>query len=128
MHPNEELLRKGYDAFGRGDMRTIQSLFAEDIVWHFPGRGPLAGDYKGVGEVMAWLGRSVELTGGTLRLEIHDILANDEHGVALTRATAERGGKRLADDGVSVFHIREGKAVEVWTHLGDLYASDDFWS
>jgi hypothetical protein len=109
-------------------MGTVQSLFAEDVVWHFPGRGPLAGDYKGVGEVMAWLGRSAELTGGTLRLEVHDILANDEHGVALTRATAERGSKQLADNGVSIFHIRDGKAVEVWTHLGDLYASDDFWS
>lgn len=127
-HPNEELLRKGYDAFGRGEMGTLQSLLAEDIVWHFPGKGPLAGDYKGIGEVMAWVGRSAELTGGTLRMEVHDILANDEHGVALTRVTAERGGKRLADNSATVFHIRDGKAEEVWIHPGDLYASDEFWS
>jgi ketosteroid isomerase-like protein len=127
-HPNEELLRKGYDAFGRGDMATVQSLFAEDIVWHFPGKGPLAGDHKGVGEVMAWFGRSAEMSGGTLRVEVHDIVANNDHGVALTGVTAEREGKRYADNSVAVYHVRDGKVVEVWNHPGDLYAADDFWS
>jgi len=27
-----------------------------------------------------------------------------------------------------VFHIRDGKAIEVWTHPADLNASDEFWS
>ena len=35
-HPNEDLLRRGYDAFGTGDMETLAALLADDIVWHFP--------------------------------------------------------------------------------------------
>jgi ketosteroid isomerase-like protein len=35
-HPNEELVRKGYDAFNRGDMDTLRELFDPEIVWHFP--------------------------------------------------------------------------------------------
>lgn len=127
-HPNEDLLRRGYDAFGRGDMAAIAELFADDIVWHFPGNNPLAGDYKGRDNVLAFFGKSVEQAGGTLRVEVHDILANDEHGVALTRSTAQRGGKSLDDLGVQVFHIRDGKAVESWSHLGDQAAIDEFWS
>ncbi len=46
-HPNVELLRKGYAAYGSGDMETINELFADDIVWHVAGRSPLAGVYNG---------------------------------------------------------------------------------
>jgi ketosteroid isomerase-like protein len=127
-HPNEELLRNGYDAFGKGDMETIRSLFADDIVWHSPGKSPLAGDYRGVDAVLEQFGRLFELTGGTFKIEIHDILANDTHAVVLARATAERDGKRLDDKGVNVWHLKDGKVTEQWLHPGDQYASDEFFS
>jgi hypothetical protein len=41
-------------------------------------------------------------------------LANDEHGVALTTARAERGDKTWSDNAVLVFHIRDGKVSEFW--------------
>ena len=37
-HPNVDLLNKGYDAFDKGDLDTVRALFAEDIVFHVPGR------------------------------------------------------------------------------------------
>ena len=69
-----------------------------------------------------------ERTGGTFRVDIHDVLANDEHVVALTKGTAEREGKRLSVDGVQVFHVSDGKVTESWFHPSDQYASDEFWS
>lgn len=127
-HPNEDLLRRGYDAFGRGDMAAITELLADDIVWHFSGDNPLAGDYAGRDSVLGFFGKSIELSGGTLRVDVHDILANDVHGVALTHSTGQRGGKTLDDSGVQVFHIRDGRAVETWSHAGDQAAVDKFWS
>ncbi len=127
-HPNEDLLRTGFDAFGRGDMEALGKLFTDDVVWHFPGTSQLAGEYRGKEEVLGFLGKSFELSGGTLRLEIHDILANDEHGTVLTHVTGQREGKSLDDNSVQVFHIRDGKVSESWIHPGDLYAGDDFWS
>jgi uncharacterized protein len=44
-HPNEDLIRRGYDAFSSGDMDTLRELFHPDIVWHAPGRSQLAGDH-----------------------------------------------------------------------------------
>ena len=127
-HPNEDLLRTGFDAFGRGDMEALGKLFTDDVVWHFPGTSQLAGEYRGKEEVLGFLGKSFELSGGTLRLEIHDVLANDEHGTVLTHVTGQREGKSLDDNSVQVFHIRDGKVSESWIHPGDLYAGDDFWS
>ena len=44
-HPNEDLIRQGYDAFSSGDMDTLRELFHPDIVWHASGRSQLAGDH-----------------------------------------------------------------------------------
>jgi len=127
-HPNEELLRNGYAAFEKGDLDTLRGLFTDDIVWHSPGRSPLAGDYRGIDEVFGLFGKVFELSGGTFRNEIHDILADDEHAVALVSATGERNGKTLNDKQAHVFHVRDGKVTEFWLQPGDLYANDDFWS
>ncbi|MBV9093964.1 MAG: nuclear transport factor 2 family protein [Streptosporangiaceae bacterium] len=128
-HPNEDLVRQGYAAFGSGDLDALQNrFFAEGIRWHFPGRSPFGGDYEGVTEVLGWLGRSFEASEGTIRIELHDVIGNDEHVVALTTVRAERAGKKHQDNTVQVFHIRDGKVTEVWSHPADLYASDEFWS
>ena len=127
-HPNEELLSRGFEAFSKGDMGAVAALFADDIVWHSPGRGPLSGDHRGRDQVLGLFAKQAELTGGTFRVEVHDLLANDEHGVALTTARGERGGKAWEGKSVLVFHVREGKATEVWLHPDDLYASDEFFS
>ena len=44
---NAERIRGGYDAFNKADIEALTDLFAEDAVWHSPGRGVVAGDYKG---------------------------------------------------------------------------------
>ena len=127
-HPNEELVRRGYQAFGTGDMATLDELFADDIIWHVPGRNQLSGTYRGKQEVFGNFVKLAELTGGTFKLDIHAILADDEHAVALLRVSAEREGKTLKDNTVQVWHIKDGKVTESWLHPADAYASDEFWS
>lgn len=126
-HPNEDLLRRGYEAFSKGDMQTLDGLFADDIVWHVGGRSQLAGDYRGKQEVFELFGKFVQLTSGTFKVELHDVLANDEHAVALQTATGEREGRKLDDNGVGVYHVKDGKVTESWLHPGDSYAIDEFW-
>jgi hypothetical protein len=127
-HPNEELARKGYKAFSAGDMDTVRTLFAEDIIWHVPGRNPLSGDYKGQGEVFVLFAKTMEMTKGTFKLEVHDILANDQHIVTLVVASGQRDGKRMEDRQAHVSHVENGKITEFWLHPGDQYAVDEFWA
>jgi len=78
-HPNEDLVRAASAAFGRGDLGTLRDQFlTENIVWHVAGTGPLAGDYEGVAQVLELLSRISELTGGTVRPELHDVLVSSE--------------------------------------------------
>ncbi len=127
-HPNEDLVRRGYAAFETGDMANLDELFADDIVWHVGGRSPIKGDYRGKSEVLGFFGRIAQETGGNFHIDLHDVLANDEHVVALTTTTGERGTKSLSDIGAQVFHVRDGKVTESWFHPNDQYAGDEFWS
>jgi hypothetical protein len=127
-HPNEALLRRGYEAFATGDVATVMSIFDEDIVWHSPGRGQLSGDFKGHQQVTEFFVKIFELSGGTFKNEIHDILANDEHAVVLVHVTAERAGKPFDALGCHVWHLSNTKATEFWDLTLDPYAADEFWA
>ncbi len=127
-HPNTTLLRNGYEAFGKGDMATLTDLFSEDVVWHVPGNNPISGDHKGRDAVFAVLAKVAELTGGTCKIELHDVLANDEHAVALTRATASRQGKQINVLESAIYHVRNGKVTEFWSFSQDQRLNEEFWS
>ena len=127
-HPNVALLRKGYEAFARGDIAAITDLFAEDMVWHVPGNNLISGEHKGRDAVFAVFAKTMELTGGTFKIDVHDIVANDEHTVSLTRASGSRQGKQLDLGGVDIYHIRNGKVTECWSFTEDQRLDDEFWS
>lgn len=127
-HANVELMRRGYAAFGAGDMETVGSLFADDVTWHSPGDNLLSGDYRGKAEVFGLFGKLMELS-SVFRQDIHDIVANDEHVVALLNVHAERPDGRVLDDRqVHVWHVSDGMAREFWLYPGDQAASDAFYS
>jgi ketosteroid isomerase-like protein len=125
---NAEAMRKGYDAFSRGDMDALRSdLFSPDIVWHQGGRNQTAGDYRGADEVIGLFGKLFQLTDGTFRIEGHDVLASEEHVVVLARVHAQRAGKTLQNGDYShVCHFREGKLSEAWIVNVDQYEVDEF--
>jgi uncharacterized protein len=127
-HPNEERIRRGYEAFAAGDMTAMDELLSDDVVWHSPGNNPLAGDYRGKDAVFDLFAKIMEVTGGTFRIELHDVLANDQHGVALAMVSGEREGRRLEDRQAQVFHFAGGRVTEFWNHPQDQAAVDEFLS
>lgn len=127
-HPNLERARAGYEAFANGDLATVSDLFADNIVWHSAGNNILTGDYEGKEAVLNYFGKLMQETGGSFKNDIHDMLANDDHGVALVTASATRGGKSLEAHVVHIFHMRDGKMAEFWAIAEDQNAFDDFWA
>jgi ketosteroid isomerase-like protein len=124
-HPNEDLVRKGYEAFSAGDMATLRQLLDPQVVWHSGGRNPLSGDYRGVEDVLGFFGRTMEHTQGTFRVSVEEVLVNDQGAVVVQRSSAQRNGKSLDDRALQLFHISDGKVVEVWQYWGDPYAADE---
>ena len=112
----------------RETWQTLTELLADDVVWHVQGVGPLNGNYHGRDEVFGSFGRLAEETGGTFRLDVHDVLANDEHAVALCALSASCGNKSIEAPVANVSHLRDGKVTEFWTSTTDPQASIDFWA
>jgi ketosteroid isomerase-like protein len=127
---NAAQMRKGYDAFSRGDMEMLRNeLFTPDIVWHQGGRNQTSGDYRGADEVLGLFGKLFQLTDGTFRVEIQDLLTSDERVVVLGRVDAQRAGKAVKNgDYVHVCRFKDGKLSEAWIVNADPYEIDDFFA
>lgn len=127
-HANARLLEAHFAALAMGDVPSAMSFYTDDVVLHYPGDNPLSGDYRGRDAVVGLLARVWELTGGTFRPEVHDILASDRHVVALVTVHAEHDGHLAEWRSVDLFHVRAGKLSEHWVHEVDQDLVDRFWT
>jgi hypothetical protein len=64
---------------GRARLRSRGAApLGDNVSWHTPGRGPLAGDVVGREAVFARLGRYVAETGGAFRAELKRVLTDED--------------------------------------------------
>ena len=70
----------------------------------------------------------MELSDGTLRVAVDEILADGERVVALTTVSAERHGQSWSSPEVHVWRVVDGKAVDFREFQGDQQTEDEFWS
>ena len=126
---NAAILRRAYEAFNTGDIKTLTEIFDESAVWHLPGRSSMANDYQGSEATLAYFGQLAQKTGGTFRAELERLLADDDDRVVgIQRSTADRYGKHLDVGDCIVFELKDGRITDGREHFEDLYAWDEFWS
>ena len=124
-----ELVRQAYQAFSAGDAATLSTLFADDVVHTFPGTSQISGAHEGLSAVLTLYGRLAELTGGTLRIELEDLLTDGTGRVlAIHTANATRNGQNLEAREGLVVTVHDGKIVSLDDFFDDLARYDDFWA
>ena len=129
MSDHADLIRRFHQAQAKGDAAVLMDSLADDVVWHVPGKNLLSRDYNGKSEVVGFWGRVRELSGGTIRTELLDVLAGDDHAVALVRVYAEREGRSLGGQFQAfTYRIEAARIAEFWFLVEDRYAVDAFWS
>jgi uncharacterized protein len=124
-HPNVETLRRIDQAQVAGDLETALSQYTDDVLGHVGGDNQLSGDYRGLDQLQAMLGRFMEAS-GEYAFENHAYLADDEHGIVLQRGTMRRGAETFSTNEVFVVHFRDGKVSEYWYQPWD-QAGLDAW-
>lgn len=125
---NEELVRLIFDAFARKQGFALRGLFAQNAVWTVPGRGAMAGVYRGREEIFRFLARLPKETDGSYGSELRDVLASDERAAALYRARGERKGRALELEQVLLIRIADGLVQEVLALPSDPEAFEAFWA
>jgi uncharacterized protein len=125
---NIAVVRRGYEAFAKGDVATLKTLFAPNATWHATATGVLPGNYRGVQAILEFFGQVARETDGTARAELQTIAASGDHVFALHRNKGERKGKTIDEKSVLVFKLKNGVVTEVAEFFYDQPAEAQFWS
>ena len=121
-HPNAAMIRKSIEAMNAKDFAYLDSVMADDIVWHVTGA---AEPIRGKEAMTSSMGgdRGFEIT-----VDLHDVTASDDHVVALINAHAVREGKTLDYNTAEIFHVRDGKVTERWAFSDDTARINEFFA
>lgn len=114
-HPNAATIRAAAEKMEQdGDMMSQMDMLADDVIWHEIGRDdPIRGKqalidrFRGMPE------------GASIRIETHDVVANDEHTIQLVTARATMGEQELVYRTAEIYHMRDGKITERWAFSDD---------
>lgn len=113
-HPNAGIVRAAFESYAAGDIDALARAFTDDAVWHVPGTNRFSGLFAGREVAMDRLRRMGE-AGIETTLEVHDVVANDDHAVALVHLHVRNAdGQRYDQQQVQVWHMREGRCHEYW--------------
>lgn len=108
---NEQLLRRGYDAFAHGDVETVMNLMDDHILWYSPDSVRFGGTYAGKDGVSTFFGHLPE-NFSELSVEPATYVSAGEHVVVQGRL---RGRTHIGNPfEIAFLHswtIRGGKAV-----------------
>jgi ketosteroid isomerase-like protein len=128
-HPNSIKVRELVGALQRGDFEAVIGSYTEDAVYRVGGNNLLSGNFHGHQEMTEFFTKLGQLTDGSLKIELTDVMADDHHAVLFWTLTAERQSKRLDATGTMAFKNNdEGKFTDSWFLYSDQRAYDEFYS
>ena len=124
---NIDAIRGAYASFQAGDIPGVLAVFDADIEWIVPGRGGLAGTYKGSDGVVTFFTELAQRSGGTFALDVIDLMGSADRVVAVVRERASRGEQSLDVVNLHYWDMRDGKAIRFVGYEYDQYAEDEFY-
>jgi ketosteroid isomerase-like protein len=124
-HPNATLVRKALDGLNTGNEQGFVDVVADDIEWHEIGRAEPIRGKQALGERFGMAGPAPDFE---IRGETHDVVANDDHVIALVTATAKRNGKTLVYRTAEIMHVKDGKITARWAFSDDTAKINEFFA
>lgn len=125
---NIETAKAYIAAVQTGDQAALGNLFDPNVVWHQPGNNAFSGTKNGMAELGAMLGGMMEASAGTFAInKVNRYLANGDLIAIEIEFTGQRDGLKLAQPGIDLLRIKDGKVVEVWLFSSDPQQEDAFW-
>ena len=123
MHPNIATLRSIYE-----DLRRIEHHADDDMVLHVAQRrdGPGPGCIYGRTAVAEKMKALIRESGGTLRMQVDSIVANDYFGAVLGSIRAGLGDTEIGMPFCGLWRFRDGCILEHWENAYDIAALDAF--
>jgi GNAT superfamily N-acetyltransferase/ketosteroid isomerase-like protein len=115
--------------YAGGDTEPLRALLTETIEWHVPGDNAIAGDYRGIEQVLDYFRRRRALADSSFRLHPGELLTGDGDRVAvLVDGTASIGGREHSWSTVGLYRVAGERITACWLLPLDPLAFDRIWS
>jgi ketosteroid isomerase-like protein len=123
-------LHEAQNAFyAGGDSAALERLLEPAVTWTVPGESSIAGIYRGIDEVRAYLRRRRELASETFRLIRRDVLVGDGSQIAaLTDGVATIRGMERSWSTVGLYEVGGGRVASCRLIPFDQAQFDAIWS
>jgi uncharacterized protein len=109
----------------RGDWDTAFGYFADDIVFHIPGRSSLAGDRHGKKAAVDYIESIREhYRHGEIQLDLVDMLISEERVALLVRERFLGEGEPIEIRRANVYRVDGDRIAEISIFEADQYAVD----
>jgi ketosteroid isomerase-like protein len=108
-----QLIKRLITAIATRNREDFAACLAPNVVLHVPGSTLISGTFRGFDEVMEALARVSEMSGESLRIRLHDVLANDQHGIVMYDVSAQRDGKDIGYSHIDIYHFTDGRISEI---------------
>ena len=122
-HPHAARYRAALSSFNEGAADAFAGIISDDVEWWEIGASePIRGKAALTTRMMEEMGE-YEITA-----ELHDVVSNDDHLVALVEARATRGDSVLEYRTAEIHHLdAEGKLTHRWAFSDDTAAIVEFF-
>lgn len=117
-HPNAATYRA---LFARDETSAMRESLAEDVVWNQIGGDPV----HGADAVMEMMSVS---DGVEFNLDLHDVISNDDHMIALMNVTIGSGADAFNYRTAEIYHVKDGKITERWAFSDDTGRISEFFA
>lgn len=123
---NKQIVSEAFDRWAEGGTTFFSDMLTPDVIWTIKGSSPSAGVYRGLDPFVEQAVRPfVSRLSTPVRPVSKQVWADGDHVVIQWDGTAvARDGQAYNNSYAWIFHMRNGKAIEVTAFL-DLAPYDD---
>ena len=128
-HPNAQVLRRFFAAFGAPDLDELGACVTSDLVWHFPGTSPISGDWRGLSGVLTGIREiAMALCGGRNGFELLHVFAGDDCAISIHRDFYTGDDNHLDLRYLLYARMVGGRIAEVWEVPFDQAENDRYYA
>ena len=120
-HANAALIRNAIEDMSAGEVEKLAEILAENIEYHQIGAPTIEGKAGLVESIQGYSDMG-------FGVEIHDVLANDDHTIALLEVTVNAGDESFTYRTAEIYHIEDGKITQRWAFSDDTEAISSFFA
>ena len=121
------VIQRYADAWKRSNLETMFARYDPDVVVHYGGSSPFAGDHHGRDALLSLLAETARRSGRTL-VSVDAVYDLGEHGALFVREAFEIDGERVTVDRCLRYRVDGDLIVEIWLYDHQQHLIDRAWS